>query len=171
MEKNILLTDELLWDYADGFLDPEKVVQVDDYLRLHPEWQSRLEAIQAEKKAFTALPLEQPNAGFAERVMAAWTVEQVNVKAPEPGKDWIIRIIIAVFGLFVLIPMVVMVLAAVQMTPEALIPFEVPTMPYVNWTGIFHHTALHYSLYLGLTFLSLRLLEKVLQQKGILSAH
>lgn len=167
MENNFLLTDDLLWDYADGFLDPETTAQVESYLRQHPEWQSRLDTIQTEKKAFMTLNLEQPKPGFADSVMAAWAIEQVQSKASESGKDWIIRLIVAVFSLFVLIPLVVMVLAAVQVTPSALVPFEIPAMPNVDWAGLFNNSAIHYTLYLGLTFLLLRLLEKVLQQKGV----
>lgn len=169
MENNFLLTDDLLWDYADGFLDPETKVLVENYLHQHPDWQLRLDAIHTEKKAFTGLSLERPNPGFADRVMAAWAIEQVQAKAAQPGKDWIIRLIVAVFSLFVLIPLVAMIFAAVQVTPEAVIPFEIPTIPTVNWTGLFSIAPIQYLIYLGLTFLSLRLLEKYLQHKGILN--
>ena len=75
MENNFLLTEDMLWDYADGFLPQEEKMQVDAYLRRHPEHQSMLDTILAEKKAFAALPMDRPKPGFTDRVMAAWVAE------------------------------------------------------------------------------------------------
>ena len=76
MENKFLLTDEMLWDYADGFLSPAEKGQVEDYLRGNPEWKARLDMIQAEKRELFSMTLEAPNPGFADRVMAAWAAEQ-----------------------------------------------------------------------------------------------
>lgn len=163
MENNFLLTDNMLWDYADGFLSPEEKKQVDAYLHLHPEWKAHLDAILKDKKAFADLSPDRPDAGFSDRVMAAWTVEHVRSKATKPGTDWIVRTIAIVFGFFVLVPVFMIIFSAVQISPSELIPFEMPALPQVNWAGIMGHPAMHYTVYLGLTFLFLRLLEKYLR--------
>ena len=91
---NFLLNDALLWDYADGLLDPTAKQQVDAYLKQHPEWKARLEMVLAEKKAlFGAHALEKPFPGFSDHVMAAWTTGQVEAfaaSAKAKGRDWIV---------------------------------------------------------------------------------
>ena len=131
MENNFLLTEDMLWDYADGFLPQEEKMQVDAYLRRHPEHQSMLDTILAEKKAFAALPMDRPKPGFADRVMAAWVAEQsANPSlSSEKGKDWIIWLIAAVFGLFLITPVVVMVAGAMQLSPEQLPAIAIPELP------------------------------------------
>jgi len=142
MENNFLLTDEMLWDYADGFLNPAEKIQVDAYLLRHPEWQAHLDAILQEKKAFADLILEKPDAGFSNRVMTAWAVEHVQAKATKPGADWIIRMIAIIFGFFVLTPILMIIFSAAQITPAELIPIEMRTLPEVDWLNLLSHPAL-----------------------------
>lgn len=169
MDNHFLLTDDLLWDYADGFLSPAEKQQVEAYLQQHPEWQPKMQAVLAEKKSFSQLPLSKPHPGFADRVMAAWAMEHVGKKATSAGQDWIIRAIVIVFGLFVLTPLIAMVVIGLQTAlPAVSLPVELPSAPDINWSKILGHPALYYSVMLGMTYLVLRLLEKYLQQKGIL---
>lgn len=49
MNNNFLLTDEHLWDYADGFLSAEENLRVEAYLHQHPEWQEHLDALYGRK--------------------------------------------------------------------------------------------------------------------------
>ena len=164
MENNFLLTDDLMWDYADGFLETKEKARVDAYLRQHPEQRERLDAILAEKRAFAALPLEKPKPGFADRVMAAWAAERAYARATAPRKDWMVYIISAVFGLFIVSAMVV---AGMQETPAQLL-VELPKVPDYDWSELFSNPILQYGLYFGLTLLSLKLVEQYLHQRQML---
>lgn len=163
MENNFMLTDDLLWDYADGFLDTAEKQQVERYVQLHPDAQRRLDQILAEKRELSALSLESPNAGFADRVMAAWAVERIHEHAQAGGKDWILRLIPAVFSLFVLTPVVVMVFAALQLNPADLPAVSLPEIPTVDWASWIGSPVLQYGLLLTLVLIGLRFLEKYVQ--------
>ena len=167
MENTFKMTDEMLWDYADGFLSTAEKGQVEDYLRGNPEWKARLDMIQAEKRELFSMTLEAPNPGFADRVMASWTAEQVHVRAEEKGKDWIIRLIAAVFGLFLITPVVVMVAGALQLSPEQLPAIAIPELPVVDWALWANNSFLQYGLLLTAVFVLLRFLDKFLQHRRL----
>lgn len=165
MENNFLLSDDLLWDYADGFLTEAEKIRVDAYLRQHPEWQERLEAILAEKRAFHATPLEKPKPGFSDRVMAAWAAEtHANYAANAKGKDWIIYLISSVLGLFICAAFVV---AGMQAAPTNL-PVEIPKVPSYDWSQIFDNQILQYGLFFLLALITLKFVEKYLEQRRVL---
>jgi hypothetical protein len=160
-----MLTDDLLWDYTDGFLTEAEKVRVDAYLRQHPEWQERLDAILAEKRAFHATPLEKPKPGFSDRVMAAWAAEtHANYVATAKGKDWIIYLISGALGLFICAAFVV---AGMQSAPEKL-PVEMPKLPAYDWSQIFGNQMLQYGLLFALTLLALKFVERYLEQRRVL---
>lgn len=170
MENNFLLTEDMLWDYADGFLPQEEKMQVDAYLRRHPEHQSRLDAILGEKNAFAALPMDRPKPGFADRVMAAWVVEQsANPSlSSEKGKDWIIYGIAAAMGFFILLPIVLLAISAPAISID-MIPAEyIPETPVIPWGKLFTSPAMRFGLPLTLLFFCFRFLDQYLQQKKML---
>ena len=170
MENNFLLTEDMLWDYADGFLVPEERMQVDAYLRQHPEHQSRLDTILAEKRVFAALPLDRPKAGFADRVMAAWVAEQSGNRslAPQKGRDWIIYCIAAAMGIFMLLPIVLIAISAPTIGTD-IIPAEyLPQTPVIPWVKIFTSPVMRFGLPLSLLFFCFRFLDQYLQQKKML---
>lgn len=161
----------MLWDYADGFLSPEEKRQVDEYLQQHHEEMPRLDAILAEKKHFTALPPERPNAGFADRVMAAWVSEQAGSRqfvAPK-GKDWIIYSIAVAMGLFLLLPILMIFLSAPASATDVIPAQYMPQTPVIPWAGIFTSPVMRFGLPLVLLFFSFRLLDQYLQQKKMLA--
>lgn len=162
---SFLLDDALLWDYADGLLDPNAKQQVDAYLKQHPEWKARLEAVLAEKKAlFGAHALEKPFPGFADHVMAAWTTGQVEAFAGSTkakGRDWIVYALAIGFGFFILVPIVAMCASLLQGGLVDL-PIDLPEMPTFDWAALFRLPMLQYAAYLSLTFLALRLAERVI---------
>jgi anti-sigma factor RsiW len=165
MENNFMLNDDLLWDYADGFLSADEKVRVEAFLFQHPEWQERLDTILAEKRAFHALPLEKPRPGFSDRVMAAWATEtHAAYSASAKGKDWIIYLISTVLGLFICAAFVV---AGMQAAPTNL-PVEMPKVPEVNWNLITGNAALQFGLYMILALCSLKFLERYLHQRRAL---
>lgn len=170
MENNFLLTEDMLWDFADDLLAPEDRVKVDAYLLQHPEQQARIDAILAEKRVFAALPTEQPNTGFADRVMAAWVSEQARNQsvALNKGKDWIIYSIAAVMGLFVLMPIVLMVISA-PAVPTDIIPAQyLPQTQDIPWGKLFTNPIARFALPMALLFFSFRFLDQYLQQKKML---
>ncbi len=165
MENNFLLTDDLLWDYADDFLAAEDKLRVDAFLRQHPEWQERLDAIMAEKRAFHALPLEKPHPGFSDKVMAAWAAEtHASWSASAKGKDWIVLLISAVLGLFICAAFVV---AAMQAAPAPL-PVELPKMPAYEWGRVFDNQVLQFGLFFALALMTIKFVEKYIEQRKML---
>jgi len=167
MENTFFLTDDLLWDYADGFLTGAEQQQVEAYLGKHPEWQIRLQQIRDEKRELAALPMETPSPGFADRVMAAWAVEHVKKTAETNGKDWVIRLIAVVFVLFVLTPAIVMVVAALQIPAAEAPAFELPqvSLPVEQWDSWLTSPVLLMGLMLAFVFFGLRFLDKFLLQR------
>lgn len=164
-----MLTDDILWDYADGFLKGEEKLRVDAYLQQHPEQQARLETIRAEKRAFLDLTLEKPKAGFAQQVMAAWAAEQAPAKIQVPakavGRDWVLWSIAATFGLMLAVPF----LLAPSAAPSGL-TFQIPAqylpqvqVPTFDWAGFFNSALLRNFLLLSMAFMGLKLLDKYLQ--------
>lgn len=167
MENTFFLTDDLLWDYADGFLTAVKKHQVDAYLSLHPEWQARLQLILEEKRELAALPMESPSPGFSDRVLAAWAAERVKSTAEAKGNDWVIRLIAVVFVLFVLTPVVVMVVAALQIPAAEAPAFELPqvSLPLEQWDSWLTSPVLLMGGMLAFVFFGLRFLDKFLFQR------
>ncbi|MDO8971248.1 MAG: hypothetical protein Q7U74_11205 [Saprospiraceae bacterium] len=178
MENHFMLTDELLWDYADGFLNGEEKLRVEAYLQQNPAQNARLEAILNDKRNFLSLDLERPQNGFAQQVMAAWATEQAAAKIPATakaaGRDWILWSITAAFGLMILVPFWFSRSAAstgldLEIPAEYVQQIQVPT---VDWTGIFSSAMLQNALLLGLAFMSLKLLDKYLQVRNLrLAGH
>lgn len=173
-----MLTDELLWDYADGFLEETERLQVDAYLRQHPEQQARLQGILAEKRTFSKLPLEKPASDFANKVMMAWAAEQAPAQAgtivKRQGRDWILWGIALAFGIMLALPF----LMPASEAPTSL-PLQIPDdylqqvqLPTFDWAGLFNSSLMSYTLLLTLAFMSLKLLDKYLQVRNMrLSGH
>ncbi|MCB0576434.1 MAG: hypothetical protein KDC61_17900 [Saprospiraceae bacterium] len=165
MEKQFLMNDDVLWDYADQLLPETERLRVEAYLEQHPEWKERLAAIESEKRMLSSMPLEKPRAGFADRVMAAWAAEQSHGRAisTDRGKDWIVWAVSGIFGLFVCAAVLMII---VQGVPQDAV--NLPEMPVVDWGGMLRQPAMRIGLYLVLTLLVLKLVEKYLQQRRML---
>lgn len=168
-----MLTDEQLWDYADGFLEADEKQQIDAHLRQHPAQQARLDAILAEKRAFATVPLEKPNSDFAKQVMAAWVAEQNPVKASVPakakGQDWVLWGIAAVMLAMLFVPLWLAPSAAPTelsfQIPEEYVPqLQVPAF---DWQGLFGSTWLRTLLLITMAFMSLKILDKYLQVRTL----
>lgn len=168
MENKFLLTDDMLWDYADGFLEEGEIRQVEAYLQQHPEQRQRLESIQAEKRAFAALPLDKPNKSFADGVMAAWVAEQASSKklAPAKPRDWILLSLGGFMGLLLLGALFLVPALAPSLEPVTMPEQYMPQMPAIDWTTILESAVLRYGLILMLVVLALQILDKYLQQRS-----
>ncbi len=165
MNNNSILNDERLWDYADGLLSGEEKTLVEAYIRQHPEWQERLDALLAEKRAWADLPLEQPDRGFADRVMAAWAAEQVQERAQAAPKkrDWIVYAVAGAFGLLILVPLMTIVLSGLS---SAALPVNEIQLPDVSQiTQLFSQSAVQFASLMGAAIGLLMLLDKYLHQR------
>ncbi len=164
MENNFLLNDELLWDYADGLLDPVQQQQVTMYLEQDKTLKARLNAIVLEQQRLGALPLEKPQAGFADRVMAAWALEQRVQKAMPAAPDWILRLIPVVFAILILMPLLGLLSGGMQYSiPLRNLPFELPAFPIDAFLSFSASPVLFYGVLFVLVFLTLRIFEQFLQ--------
>jgi hypothetical protein len=173
MENNFMLTDELLWDYADGFLSAEAKTQVENWLKTHPDAQQRLDQIMAEKRAFSGLTLEKPGADFALKVMNAWAAEQAPAKrASKAGnKDWIFWGASGILLALLFVPFLLAPDAPPSepvRIPEKFIPQV--SVPAFDWAGLLNNSSLQFMLMATLALLSLKLLDKYLQVKQLQAA-
>jgi anti-sigma factor RsiW len=172
MKEPFLMTEDLLWDYADGLLDEPTATALLAYLQQHPDWQLQLDTIVADRKALLSMPLDKPRADFSSRVMAAWAMEQMTQKVRQPRKDWISYGIAALFGLFILggIAMIIVALAqnALPETPAVIADYTKKINIDLNRFNIdfnkvmllLTHPMWQYFLYFGLTFALLHLLDR-----------
>lgn len=169
-----MITNEMLWDYADGFLSEAEKLQVEAHLQQHLEYRVQLESILAEKRAFAAMPLEKPRAGFADGVMAAWAAEQARTVATKPAKprDWILWVMGGVMGAL-LLGALVLGIGMAPAVPAVTIPDQyTPQIPAVDWAAILGSSVLRYGLVLMLAVLMLQILDKYLQQRNrLVMAH
>lgn len=107
------LTEDLLWDYADGLLAPDEAAGVEAELRLHPFWRKQYEAILRDREALRNLPFTNPSAGFAKKVMQQWQAEtHVATQHGIEKTDWIVRGLALAFSAFILIPLIAIFVAA-----------------------------------------------------------
>ncbi|MFN0016338.1 MAG: anti-sigma factor family protein [Saprospiraceae bacterium] len=167
MNSTFFLTDDILWDYADGFLDASQQQEVEKHLRLHPEWQTHLQAILDEKREMSSLPLETPKPGFADRVMAAWAAEHVTKTVQSKSNDWVVRCIALAFVLFILAPAILMIVAALRMPATQIPGIDLPqvSLPAVEWSALFGSSFLQIGFLLVFVFFALRLFEKMVLQR------
>lgn len=162
MDNHFILTDDILWDYADGLLNSDEKAQVEAFLAQHPEHGEKLERIFTEKRSFQAFPLERPDKGFADRVMASLVAEQSHAQARKP--DWILSSIAGVFTVFLLVVIAIMLISAPESSIE--IPYEyIPKLPTLDLPDILGNSMLRFGCMLLLAFLGLQFLDKYLQQK------
>jgi hypothetical protein len=169
MEPSFELTEDMLWDYADGLLSPAEKTQVDKYLDVHPEQRAMLDAIVAEKRHFSALPLEHPDAGFADRVMAAWATEQSGKTdiSSDKSRDWIIYGIGGLLAVFLLLPIAMIFVSAPDAAPMGIDPSSY--IPEIPWEQIFSGPVARFGMPLALLFFAFRFLDQYLQQKKVLA--
>lgn len=169
MEQSFVLTEDMLWDYADGFLSPAEKAQVEDCLRRTPEHRERLDAIMAEKRNFSALSLEHPDAGFADRVLAAWTAEQAGKAdlSADKSRDWIAYGIGGLLTGFLFLLIVLIFNSAPDAAPMGIEPTDY--IPEIPWAQIFSGPIARFGMPFALLFVGFRFLDQYLQQKKVLA--
>ncbi len=130
---NTHINEDLLWDYADGLLDAPERAALENQLLEAPEWQQTLDGIMALKAQLHATPLEKPRRDFSDRVMAAWADERMTAFKPDKGKDWIVYLISALFGVFILVPFVMLIGQLSTLNIGSGTPLELPTVDISVW--------------------------------------
>lgn len=172
MDNHFILTEDILWDYADGLLDADTKALVEKYLAQKPTDRARLAAIMGEKQALAEMPLAKPAANFADKVMAAWTFEQQKARiAAAPKNDWGIWAIAIGFGLLMAAPLLLALFwgGGATDSPINLPQFEVPmAVQKFDLLGALGSPVSQYAFYLALASLSIRLLEKYLHYRRFL---
>ena len=161
-DQPFILSDDLLWDYADGLLSDAAHKRLTAYLSEHPEWMARLRAVEADRHLLQSIPLETPPQGFSTAVMGAWNG---LLAPPVESPDWVIRGIGVVFGLFILLPLGLLIATGLRMGEGV---FAVPEALSVDWLALLSHPILQYGLYFGFTLLALRLLSAVMAQYRVM---
>jgi anti-sigma factor RsiW len=171
MDNHFLLTDDLLWDYADGFLSAEERQLADRYLAQHPEWQARLDMLLAERKALSALPLEKPRPDFTHRVLAAWAVEQVAARpALADSPDWIVRSIGWTFGGMIVLTMVTLFGMALSVTTTAPPSVSLPAWSIDAWQDALSNPIWGYSLVVLSAIALLLFIDRYRQYRQVVTA-
>lgn len=164
MDNHFMLTDDILWDYADGLLSTAEKAQVEAYLTQHPEQAARLEAVLTEKRAFRSLQADSPDKGFSDRLMAAWTAEQAHARASLRKPDRVLSFIALGFGVLLLF----VFFAVWSSAPEASIHIPEEYLPQpssLNLPALLDNPIWRVGIMLAMVLLGLQVLDKYLQQR------
>src|SRR2546428_14157905 len=95
------VTEEQLWDYADGLLSAHEAKEVEALIASDQSLQRKLEEIRAISKSLAAMDLQSPSADFTSKVISAWKTELASPR-PSTLKTFVNKkIIYGIVGLFV----------------------------------------------------------------------
>lgn len=163
---HFLVTDELLWDYADGLLSQEEKQQLDMYLVQHPEHLVRLSYIQKEKMTLHTFGPESPRAGFADKVMATWVSEQMHQSATLAQKDRKVFLFPLTLGILLVTALTYTLVIAIKgisvghfSIPKDQLP-TIPTLSLSIITNFLTNTTVQMAIFTGFTLLLLVFAER-----------
>ncbi|SMO51790.1 anti-sigma factor family protein [Solitalea koreensis] len=166
------ITEEQLWDYADGLLSADEAKEIHSLIAADPSLQKKLEEIKAISKSLAEMTLETPSVDFTSKVISAWKTE---LASPKPAALKTIvnkKIIYGVAGLFV-----VSILALLAYTVAATV--NVPasgiydlskyssSLPKVNADVIFSNKLFYQLFFLLDVVLLLIFVDKYLRVKKL----
>lgn len=163
---HFLVTDELLWDYADGLLSQEEKQQLDTYLVQHPEHLVRLKDIQREKMALHTFGPESPRAGFADKIMASWVSEQMDqstIVAQKDRKVLLFPIALGVLLISALASTLALAIKGLSSGTASLPKDQLPTIPTLSpsvMTDFITNTTVQMAVFTGFTLLFLVFAER-----------
>jgi hypothetical protein len=168
--KKTHINEDLLWDYADGLLDAPEKAALGNQLLEAPEWQQTLDGIMALKAQLHATPLEKPRRDFSDRVMAAWANEQLTAFKPDKGKDWIVYLISALFGLFILVPFILYIgqLSSLNLGDGPV--WELPKLDISRWTDRLNLGSVMLAGLIILCLLTVLFLDRFLRHRQFLAS-
>jgi hypothetical protein len=91
-----MVTQEILWNYADDLLSLSERKAVEAALLQDDVLQKQLAEILQEKKLFSQLSLEKPSLDFASNVLSSWQAEQSFEPVVQKSK-YVFKIMIGLF--------------------------------------------------------------------------
>lgn len=170
MNTPFILTDDMLWDLADGLLTGPEKIRVEAYLAQNLTATQQFQAILNEKKQLKQQPLEVPQTTFSQQVMAAWVAEQPNLStqsSANKGRDWIFWALLLALGGVFTIPF--WLVAGANSVPTTL---QMPTdytleLPQVDLSALASLAWLRNLSILVLSYMGLMILDKYLQVKNV----
>lgn len=166
---NTPLNEDLLWDYADDLLDAQTRQAVEAQLSQSPEWQREMVAIQAAKAQLKAMTLDKPRRDFTDRVMAAWATEQTLAYKPDRGKDWIVYMISALFGVFIFIPFIMLIGRLATFQSSTPMPVKMPDFNFGQFLEGLNFSGAIFAGFVVLCVFSLLILERFLRYRKFLA--
>ncbi len=144
---------------------------VDQYVAQHPEWRARFDGIIAERNALSGLLLEKPNPGFAHKVLAAWTTEQMAARPKlTSSPDWVVRSIGWVFGGMVALMLLVLLGLAPSAAPTPQKTDFLPQLPMAAFQDILSNPAWGYGLAMLSAVALLLFIDRYWQYRQTLAA-
>ena len=164
------LTEEMLWDYADGLLTPEERVKVEAYLQQYPAQQQLLRQVEASREALMSVAMDSPRAGFAHNVMAAWVSEQVQERQVPADKKLLLFPVLLGGSLVAALAGAVWVVIAqgiptsVERT-KPLLPYEMPELPIGTLQAILQSSMIQWGVFAVFTGAVLMLMDYFLRKK------
>jgi anti-sigma factor RsiW len=168
--KNTHLNEDLLWDYADGLLDAPEKAALENQLLNAPEWQQTLDGIMALKAQLHATPLDKPRRDFSDRVMAAWADEKMTAFKPDKGKDWIVYLISALFGVFILVPFIMLIGQLSTLSFGSGTPLELPEFDVTRWADSLNLGSAMLAGLMILCLLTVLFLDRFLRHRQFLAS-
>ena len=91
MEK---ITNEQLWDLADGLFSDAQRIEMEEKIKQNSELKRRFDTILAEKRLFSISLMEKPKSDFAAQLLQNWQEEQTSVST---ANYTLLKVVFAVF--------------------------------------------------------------------------
>ncbi len=129
MEK---ITDEQLWDLADGFLSNAQKIEIEQKINQNSDILARFENIQAQKRLFSMTEMEKPTSDFAAKLLQKWQTEQASVAletAIPTANHTILKIVFGAFSLLS-IALLYLVFSNQGVSEKIEIDFSTITIPW-----------------------------------------
>jgi hypothetical protein len=126
------ITDEQLWDLADGLLSNAQKIEIEQELKLNAALQIRFGQIQTQKTLFSMSEMEKPKSDFAAQLLQNWQTEQQSVSLETNTIATNHLLLKMVFGLFGLLSITLFyIVFSNQGTSEIIdVPLPSITMPW-----------------------------------------
>ncbi len=148
------ITNDILWDFADGLLPNAQQKEIAQALLDNPTLQQQLDVIIKQKALFSTTELEQPKLDFATTLLEKWVLEQPLQTAPTVAHSTQISLLKGLFVSFILLSIILLYFAFSSNTVSEPLPIVIPNIE-IPWSKM------SFILVSILAMLSIRLLEKM----------
>lgn len=148
------ITNDILWDFADGLLPNTQQKEIAQALLDNPTLQEQLDVIIQQKVLFSTTELEQPKLDFATTLLEKWAAEQPLQTATIAAPTTQVPLLKGLFASFILLSITLLYLTFSSNTVSEPLPIVVPNIE-IPWSKM------SFILVSILAMLSIRLLEKM----------